>query len=80
MMSIIALGIVIIHFAIFGITNETDEGTAAHIFQLFMVIQVPVVIFFLIRYLGKTPKQVLEVLALQIFAAIAACTSVFFLT
>lgn len=32
-MSLLALGMVLIHFAIFGIVEETDEGTAAHIFQ-----------------------------------------------
>ena len=33
-MSLVALAMVLVHFAIFGIVNEIDEGTAAHIFQL----------------------------------------------
>ena len=36
-MSLVALSMVLVHFAIFGIVEETDEGTAAHIFQLLIV-------------------------------------------
>ena len=34
-MSLAALSMVLGHAAIFGIIHESDEGTAAHIFQLF---------------------------------------------
>ena len=34
-MSLAALSMVLGHAAIFGIVHESDEGTAAHIFQLF---------------------------------------------
>ena len=40
-MSLVALAMVLVHFAIFGIVEETDEGTAAHIFQLLIVAQAP---------------------------------------
>ena len=40
-MSLVALSMVLVHFAIFGIVEETDEGTAAHIFQLLIVAQAP---------------------------------------
>ncbi len=40
-MSFVALSMVLVHFAIFGIVEETDEGTAAHIFQLLIVAQAP---------------------------------------
>jgi hypothetical protein len=33
-MSLVVLAMVLVHFAIFGIVDEIDEGTAAHIFQL----------------------------------------------
>ena len=42
-MSFAALALVLGHAAIFGIVHEADEGTAAHIFQLLMVGQVPFV-------------------------------------
>ena len=31
-MSLIALSMMLIHFALFGIVHESEEGTAAHIF------------------------------------------------
>ena len=36
-MSLVALTMVLVHAAIFGIVHEADEGTAAHIFQILMV-------------------------------------------
>ena len=45
-MSLAALAMVLGHAAVFGIVNEADEGTAAHIFQLLMAAQIPVVAFF----------------------------------
>jgi hypothetical protein len=56
-MSLTALAIVLGYVAIFGIVHEADEGTAAHLFQLLMGGQVPIVAFFAIRWLPQTPKQ-----------------------
>jgi len=56
----------------FGIARQADEGAAAHIWQLLMVGQVPVVAFFAIRWLPTEPRQALLVLALQVGAALAA--------
>ena len=33
-MSLVVLAMVLVHFAIFGIVDEIDEGTAAHILSL----------------------------------------------
>jgi hypothetical protein len=79
-MSLIALAMVLVHAAIFGIVHEGDEGTAAHIFQLLMVAQIPVVAFFAIKWMPRAPRQTLQILALQAAAALAAITSVVFLT
>ena len=35
-MSVAALAVVLGHIAIFGVVRETDEGTAAHLWQLLM--------------------------------------------
>ena len=48
-MSLTALAMVLGHAAIYGIVHETDEGPAAHIFQILMAAQVPVVAFFAIK-------------------------------
>lgn len=79
-MSLAAFAIVIIHFARFGIVHEADEGTSAHLFQILMVLQVPLVAFFAIKWLPRTPKQAIQVLLLQIAAAFVAFAAVFFLT
>ena len=48
-MSLLALAIVLCHVALFGVAPEADEGTAAHLFQILMVGQVPVMAFFAVR-------------------------------
>ncbi len=78
-MSLIALATVLIHVALFGAAREADEGTAAHIWQLLMAMQVPIVGFFAIKWLPQAPRQAPYVLALQIVAALAALAPVFIL-
>ncbi len=78
-MSFAALATVLGHVAMFGIVREADEGTAAHIFQLLMIAQVPIVACFAIKWLRRTPRQALPILALQAAAALAALAPVFLL-
>jgi hypothetical protein len=79
-MSLAALALVLVHAAIIGIIHEADEGAAAHIFQILMAFQLPVIAFFAFKWLPKQPKKALQVLALQAGAGIAAFISVYFLT
>jgi len=78
-MSLVALAMVMAHVAIFGAVREADEGTAAHIFQLLMIAQVPIIAFFAIKWLPRTPRQAVWILALQFAAALAALAHVFLL-
>jgi hypothetical protein len=78
-MSFAALTTVLVHLAMFGVAREADEGTAAHIWQILMAAQIPIVAFFGIKWLPRTPRQALLVLALQGGAALAALAPVFFL-
>jgi len=78
-MSFAALTTLLVHLALFGTARESDEGTAAHLWQLLMAGQVPIVAFFAIRWLPQTPKQALPILALQAGAALAAMAPVFLL-
>ncbi len=78
-MSFAALATVLVHVAMFGVAREADEGTAAHIWQILMAAQIPIVAFFAIKWLPRTPRQALLVLALQGGAALAALAPVFFL-
>ena len=77
-MSLIALAIVLIHIARFGTAREADEGTAAHLWQILMAGQLPIVAFFAIKWLPRTPQPALVVLALQGNAGLAAMAPVFY--
>ena len=78
-MSLAALAIVIIHIVRFGTAREVDEGTSAHLWQILMAGQLPIIAFFAIKWLPRAPKQTLYVLALQAGAALASMAPVFFL-
>jgi hypothetical protein len=78
-MSLAALGTVLLHIARFGVTHDPDEGTSAHIWQLLMAAQLPIIAFFAIKWLPQAPKEALAVLALQLAAVLAALAPVYFL-
>jgi hypothetical protein len=78
-MSAAALLVVLAHIAVAGTAPQPDEGTAAHLWQLLMAAQVPVIAFFAIRWLPRSARPALLVLALQIGAALAAAAPVFLL-
>ncbi|HUK36704.1 MAG TPA: energy transducer TonB [Vicinamibacterales bacterium] len=67
--------------ALAGISHEpaADEGPLAHLFQLLMAGQVPLVAFFAVKGLPRAPKQAAGILALQIASAFVAAAPVLFL-
>jgi hypothetical protein len=71
-MSLAALATVIAYATMFGVARQADEGTAAHIWQLLMAGQVPIVAFFALKWLPTEPRQAAIVLTLQLGAALAA--------
>ncbi len=77
-MSLTAQTIVLTHIALFGHAREADEGTTAHLWQILMAGQMPVLAFFLIKWLPRAPKQTLCVLALQAGAGLASLAPVFY--
>jgi len=78
-MSLAALALVLGDVAMFGVGREPDEGTAAHVWQLLMAGQLPIVLYFAARWLPKAPGPAFRVLALQAVAILAACAPVYFL-
>lgn len=76
-MSLAALAVVIAHVALVGTQRQADEGAAAHLWQLLMAAQLPIILFFAARWLPQSPRQGLLVLALQLAAAFAAAAPVF---
>lgn len=76
-MSLAALALVLGHLAMFGVAHEADEGTAAHLWQLLMAGQVPVIAYFALKWLPRAPGPALRMLALDVVAALAACAPVY---
>ena len=52
-MSVAALLLLLGHIAIYGVVRQADEGAAAHLYQLLMACQVPIVAFFAIKWLPR---------------------------
>ena len=78
-MSLAALATVLLRIALVGTAPEPDEGAAAHLWQLLMALQLPVIALFAIKFLPRFPRQALLVLGLQAGAALAALAPVFIL-
>jgi hypothetical protein len=78
-MSLGALGVVLIVLASHGPAPQADEGAAAHLWQLLMAGQVPVALFFAIKWLPERPRDAIPILVLQVVAALAAMAPVFLL-
>jgi len=62
-----------------GLVRQPDEDAFAHLWQLLMVGQVPVLAYFAIKWLPRAPRQTFCVLLLQTGAVLAAIAPVYFL-
>jgi len=62
-----------------SLVRESDEGAAAHLWQLLMASQLPVLVFFAVKWLPRAPRPPLGVLGLHASAALAAMAPVFLL-
>ena len=78
-MSGAALAIVLVHLALFGAARQADEGTEAHLWQLLMVGQIPIIAFFVLTRVTRDLTSALGVLGVQAAAALAAIAPVFLL-
>jgi DNA-binding CsgD family transcriptional regulator len=78
-MSFGALATVLMYVALFGPAPQADEGTAAHIWQILMAGQIPIIAFFAFKWLPQTPREALLILVLQGGAALMALAPVFLL-
>lgn len=77
-MSLAALGVALGQIALVGTARQADEGTAAHLWQLLIMAQAPIMIFFAIKYLPHQPKPAALILGLQGIAVLIACAPVFY--
>ena len=78
-MSAAALAVVLVSVVFFGVVREADEGTAAHLWQLLIAGQLPVVAFFVFKWLPLAPRAAVPVLAIQAVAFLVALAPVYFL-
>ena len=69
-LSVAALALVLGHVASGGV-READEGTAAHLWQLFMALQLPLIALFAVIWLPQSPRSGLAVLALLVGIVLA---------
>jgi hypothetical protein len=78
-MSLAALSTVGIAVGLLGLGRQADEGAPAHLWQLLMAAQLPIIAFFAVRWLPRARAQALLVLVLQVVAAVAALLPVYLL-
>jgi hypothetical protein len=68
-MSVGALAMVVWFVAVHGIVRQPDEGAQAHLWQLLVAGQVPLIAYFAFTWLPRATRPALVVLAVQIAAA-----------
>ncbi len=55
-----------------------DEGTGAHLFQIWLILESVLIPFFVIRWFTKFRSQTLQILAIQIILVFIVCLPVFY--
>jgi hypothetical protein len=70
------------YLVIVGVSSQSsqgDERAPARIFQLLLAAQLPIMVFFGMKWLPREPKHAILILALQFTAAIVPIATVLFL-
>jgi hypothetical protein len=78
-MSMAAFAVVLFHIVAAGTARQADEGTEAHVWQLLMAGQLPIIATFAVRWLPRARQAALLILALQLAAGLGAATPVYLL-
>lgn len=79
LMSVGALVVVLLRILVVGTAPESDEGAAAHLWQLLMATQFPVIAFFALRWLPRERRFAVAILGLQGLAGALAATPIWLL-
>ena len=78
-LSLVVIAAWILGIALFGVpAREPDEGVAAHLFQIWLVLEALMMAFFAFTWLPRRPMEAFVILALQVAAVLAGCAPVFF--
>ena len=67
-MSVGALAMIAWFVAVHGVVHQPDEGAQAHLWQLLVAGQVPLIGYFVFRWLPRAGREALVVLAIQAVA------------
>ena len=78
-MSATALAVVLGYLAIYGTARPGDEGAAAHTWQFLMAGQLPLILYFTVKWLRRAPREAGRILLLQLAAGLAALAPVYLL-
>ncbi len=78
-MSAAALAMIVWFVTAHGVIHQADEGAQAHLWQLLMAGQLPVIVYFALRWLPRAPRPALIVLVLQLGAAFLAVAPLYLL-
>jgi hypothetical protein len=78
--SMVVLAAMLIYMAIVGVpAPEPDEGVGAHLFQIWLFLEMLMVAFFAAKWLLRDPMRALLVLVLQVAFMLLPISIVFFL-
>ena len=69
-MSLGALAMIVWYVAAHGVVLQTDEGAQAHLWQILVAGQVPLIAFFAVTWVPRATRPALVVLALQAAAVL----------
>ncbi|HJP97286.1 MAG TPA: hypothetical protein VJ862_01875, partial [Rhodanobacteraceae bacterium] len=80
-MSFASLALVIAGILLYGVSGlrQTGEGAIAHSWQLLMIVQIPVLLFFAAKWIPRSAKRAAPILLLQGLMFVAACLPVYLL-
>jgi hypothetical protein len=77
-MSFAALATIAVFVILHGTAPQADQYTIAHIWQLLMVCQVPIIAFFVLRWVPQSPMQGVPILVMQIGSTLVAMAPLLF--
>jgi uncharacterized BrkB/YihY/UPF0761 family membrane protein len=77
--SFAALTLVLVGRSLFNGGDEIDVPNLTRVFRIVLAAQIPLVLFFLYKWLPRKPNEALRVLALQAAAALLALVAGFML-
>jgi len=79
-LSFAALALSLVHTAMYGSGDEVADVFSNQLFKFLLIAQIPVIVFFAIKWLPQAPGDTLRVLAMQFGAALVTIVLVFWIS